>query len=97
RRHLFDGTTPPVSVGVRLKPFRVFPTFACIALSAYAVHRNGKILMCLFADGAERHGPSGKSLDNFLSRFDLIERNCVPLLELEEASQGTEVLALFVN
>src|SRR5262249_31803788 len=94
RSHLLDGTTPPVSIGVRPEPFRIFATFACIALSTNAVHCNGKILMGLFADGTEGHGPSGKSLDNFSSRFNLIERNRVPLPKLEKATQCAEVLAL---
>ena len=55
--------------------------------------------MCFSADGAQRHGASGKALDDFLGRLNLINRNGFAgvNLELEQPAQRHVAAVLVVD
>src|SRR4029077_12467014 len=97
RSHLFNSTATPISVGISFEPFRIFATFTGVTFPSNAIHGNGQIFMSLFADGAEGHGASGKSLDHFFGRLDFLQRNRIALFELEETPQRAEIVVLFVD
>src|SRR5574343_1304646 len=76
----------------------VFAAFTGIRLAADTVHGDGQRGVRFGRDGAERHGAGSKTLDDFLRRFDFVERNRRALrLEFEQAAQGQVTLGLIVD
>mmetsp|Transcript_32603 Transcript_32603/g.79532 ORF Transcript_32603/g.79532 Transcript_32603/m.79532 type:complete len:1230 (+) Transcript_32603:1174-4863(+) len=68
RCNLLDGRAPR---GVN-EALHALATLASVGLGTKLVHGDGKGLMGLVGDGAERHGPSGEALDNLCNRLNLI-------------------------
>ena len=78
---------------------RIFPALARIALSADAVHGDSQRGMGLGRNRAQRHGAGGKTLDDFLGRFDLIDGDGLGRIELElkQSAQRQVALGLVVD
>ena len=72
---------------------------AGVALAADAVHGHGQRGVGLGGDGAQRHGAGGETLDDFLGRLDLVDRDGLGGvdLEFEQTAQGHVAAALVVD
>src|SRR5471032_2462907 len=77
----------------------VSPAFASVGLAADAVHCDGECGVRLGRDRTQRHGASGETLDDLLCRFDFLDRDRLPLaeLELEQAAESHVPLRLVVD
>mmetsp|Transcript_5181 Transcript_5181/g.9443 ORF Transcript_5181/g.9443 Transcript_5181/m.9443 type:complete len:269 (-) Transcript_5181:1853-2659(-) len=85
RGDLLDARPPIVQ-----KALGILPSLASITTSPQRIHGFRQGLMCLAADGAERHGTSGEALDNLLCRLDLVQGHGTGGVELklELATEG---------
>ena len=98
RGHLLDGAAARIAVGVRDIARRVLAAFAGIRLGADPVHGDGERLVRFLADRPERHRAGREARDDRLDRLDLVERQRLRrVLELEQAAQRREALALVVH
>ena len=72
----------------RLEAHRIFAAFAGVRPAADAVHGDRQRGVRLGGNRAERHGAGGEALDDFLGRFDFLERHRLTgRLDLEQAAQ----------
>ena len=73
--HLLDRGVLGVAVGQRGLATRVLAALARVGTAMQAVHGDGHALVCLFADGAVRHGAGVKATDDVERGLHLVERN----------------------
>ena len=73
--HLLDRGVLGVAVGQRGLATRILTALAGVGTAVQAVHGDGHALVCLFADGAVRHGAGVKAADDVERGLDLVERN----------------------
>src|SRR5206468_11539165 len=97
RRHLLDGTPPPVAVRVALVAHRILAALAGVRLAADPVHGDGEVLVRLAADRAERHGAGLEALHDLGGGLDLVDGDRLPRLEPEEPADGAQAPALVVH
>ena len=77
RRHLLDGGAFGIAVRQRLVAIGFLAALAGVGLAADPVHRDRQRGVRLARDRAEAHGAGGEALDDFLRRFDLVDRHRV--------------------
>ena len=75
RGDLFDGRAFRITVGQRLEASGIFATFACVALTAEAVHGDGERLVCFSRNRTERHRTGAETLHDFLSGLHFVDGN----------------------
>ena len=73
--HLLDGGVLGVTVSQRGLATRILTALAGVGTAVQAVHGDGHALVCLFADGAIRHGAGVKAADDVERGLHLVERN----------------------
>ena len=73
--YLLDGGVLGVAVGQRGLATRILTALAGVGTAVQAIHSDGHALVCLFADGAVRHGAGVKAADDVERGLDLVERN----------------------
>ena len=81
-----------------LEAHRILTTLPRIRLAANTIHGDGQGGMGLGGNGTQRHGASGKTLDDLLGRFDFVDGDRRSgRLDLEQAAQGHVPRALVVD
>ncbi len=97
RGHLLHGAAAQIAVGVRPKARRILAALAGVRFAAQAVHGDGQRLVRLLADGAERHRPGAKTLHDFGSGFDFLERDRrASGPEFQQAAQRVKLAVLAI-
>ena len=88
--HLLDGGVLGVTVGQRGLATRVLAALAGVGTAVQAVHGDGHALVCLFADGAIRHGAGVKAADDVECGLDLVEchRSAATGIKVEQVAQA---------
>src|SRR5579863_3271541 len=72
--------------------------FAGVRTATEAVHGNGEGLVSFLGDRAITHGAGLEALDDFIHRFDLVNRDRIGgELEFKQAAQRAEILRLIVD
>ena len=95
---LFDGGALAIAVRHGLESFRVLAAFAGVRLAAKAVHGDGERFVGLLGDRAIGHGTGLEAFGDGFDGLDFLDRHRRALvLELHQAAQGREVLALVVD
>ena len=97
RRHLLDGRVLRVAVLHRHVAIRIFATLARVALAADAVHGDGQRLVRFLGDGAVAHGAGLEARMRLSTGFDLVDRDRLALLEIEQAAQRRQILRAIVD
>jgi hypothetical protein len=100
RSHLLDGRALRIARAVRQRPvaLRLLAALAGVGLAADGVHRAGQRRARLVADGTERHGPGGETLDDLHRRLDLIDGDgLIRPFQLHQAAEGQQALVLLVD
>ena len=98
RGHLLDGAVAGIAIGIRSVAVIILAALAGVAARPDAVHGNRHGFVGFLADGAERGGAGGKTLDNFLRRLHFRQGNRrAVVLELQQAAQGRQLAALVVD
>ena len=88
--HLLDGGVLGVTVSQRGLATRILTALAGVGTAMQAVHGDGHALVCLFADGAIRHGTGVKAADNVERRLDLVEchRGAAAGIKVQQVAQA---------
>ena len=88
--HLLDRGVLGVAVGQRGLATRVLAALARVGASMQAIHGDGHALVCLFADGAIRHGAGVKAADDVERGLDLVEchRSAAAGIKVEQVAQA---------
>ena len=95
---LLDGAAPQVAIGIRFEAGFIFPALARVGFGAYAIHGNGKGLVRFLRNGAERHGASGKALDDLLGGLDFLQRDRVlRFFDFQQSAQSAELTVLVID
>jgi len=94
---LFHGGSHAVAVFHDLVAFREFSALAGVGLGAKPVHGDGERRVGLVGNGAEGHRARREALDDFGSRFDVLDRNRIAALELEQSPQRLDFGLIVVD
>ena len=88
--HLLDGGVLGVTVGQRGLATRILAALAGVGTAVQAVHGDGHALVCLFADGAVRHGAGVKAADDVERGLDLVEchRGAAAGIKVQQVAQA---------
>ena len=88
--HLLDGGVLGITVSQRGLATRVLTALAGVGTAVQAVHGDGHALVCLFADGAIRHGTGVKAADDVERGLDLVEchRSAAAGIKVEQVAQA---------
>lgn len=98
RGHLFDGAAAQVSVRIGFEARGIFAAFAGVGFGAHTVHGDCERLVRFLADRAIGHRAGREALEDRFRRLHFFQRDWIfRQLEFEQATQGCQVLVLFVN
>ena len=88
--HLLDRGVLGVAVGQRGLATRILTALAGVGTAVQAVHGDGHALVCLFADGAVRHGAGVKAADDVERGLDLVEchRSAAAGIKVQQVAQA---------
>ena len=88
--HLLDGGVLGVTVSQRGLATRILTALARVGTAVQAVHGDGHALVCLFADGAIRHGAGVKAADDVERGLDLVEchRSAAAGIKVQQVAQA---------
>ena len=88
--HLLDRGVLGVTVSQRGLATRILTALAGVGTAVQTVHGDGHALVCLFADGAIRHGAGVKAADDVERGLDLVEchRSAAAGIKVEQVAQA---------